>query len=137
QVAQQVENLRLLAEAERYQLEAEAAVRRLTREGWQQHVEGAVQGQASYLYDGRQVVEQANGFGANGLRQPLLIRGEPIGELLVKGDDGTLDDDAVSLISEVADRLSSHLENLRLTQQTEQALAEARRRSEELELLNQ
>jgi GAF domain-containing protein/HAMP domain-containing protein len=137
QVAQQVENLRLLAEAERYQLEAEAAVRRLTREGWQEYVSGAAQGQASYLYDGRQVVAHSNGFGADGLTQPLLIRGEPIGELLVEGDDSVLDDEAVSLISEVADHLSSHLENLRLTQQTEQALAEARQRSEELELLNQ
>src|SRR5690606_32889254 len=34
-VAQQVENLRLLAEAERYREEAETALRRLTQESWQ------------------------------------------------------------------------------------------------------
>ena len=39
QVAQQIENLRLLDSAERYRAEAEQASRRLTREGWKDYMD--------------------------------------------------------------------------------------------------
>ena len=38
-VAQHLENLRLLAQAERYRAEAEEAARRLTREGWESYLD--------------------------------------------------------------------------------------------------
>ncbi len=40
QVARQIDNLRLLAQAEQYRREAEVSARQLTREGWSDFIEG-------------------------------------------------------------------------------------------------
>lgn len=131
-VAQQVENLRLLAEAERYREEAETALRRLTQESWQDVVADV----GAFLYDGRQIVPMEGEEHDYKLVQPLLVRGEPVGELLVKGDGEPVDEEASELVSAIAARLSTHLEQLRLSQQTEQALADVQRRSQEMANLN-
>lgn len=136
QVAQQVENLRLLAEAERYRQEAELAVQRLTREGWREFFTGGAAEPATYVYDGQQVAKAPEPNGEPALKRPLQVRGEAVGELLIDENGAALDDEASSLVAEVAERLSAHLENLRLTHQTESALANAERRSAELGLLN-
>ncbi len=131
-VAQQVENLRLLAEAQRYRAEAEEALRRLTRESWRE-VSMAV---GAYQYDGRQVIELPYEDVDHELAYPLQVRDQVVGELLVSGERSGADADTMELVSAVATRLSAHLENLRLSQQTEAALADVQRRSEELEELN-
>ncbi|HSM56017.1 MAG TPA: GAF domain-containing protein, partial [Candidatus Sulfomarinibacteraceae bacterium] len=136
QVAQQVENLRLLAEAERYRQEAEHAVQRLTREGWRDFFASHAVSPSAYVYDGQQVAKAPDQNGDPILRHPLQVRGEAVGELLVDEHGAVLDEDTSLLVSEVAERLSAHLENLRLTHQTESALANAERRSAELGLLN-
>ena len=56
------------------------------------------------------------------LSQPLAVRGEPIGQLTVNAPQ-ELPDEAAEIVAEVAERLSTHLESLRLTRQTEAALA--------------
>lgn len=132
QVAQQVETLRLLAEAERYREEAETALRRLTQESWQ--VVAADVG--AFHYDGQRVMPLEGDVDGYKLAQPLLVRGEPIGELLVDGMGDLADDEARELVSAVATRLGTHLEQLRLSQQTEQALADVQRRSQEMANLN-
>lgn len=131
-VAQQVENLRLLAEAERYREEAERALRRLTQESWQEVAANV----GAFHYDGRQVKPLHGGDLDYSLAQPLLVRGEPVGELLVDGKGGPADEEARELVSAVAARLSTHLEQLRLSQQTERALADVQRRSQEMANLN-
>lgn len=132
-VAQQVENLRLLADAERYREEAEAALRRLTHENWKE-VSATV---GAYRYDGRGVTTLQNGDNADhGVAHALQVRGEVVGELVVDASSATADEEVTELVSAVADRLSAHLEHLRLSRQTEQALADVQRRSKELEDLN-
>jgi GAF domain-containing protein/HAMP domain-containing protein len=135
QIAQQVENLRLVAEAQQYRDEAEAALRRATREGWAQYVAGAGEVLA-YRYEGGEVQPAApeRGLPGGGVVLPLALRGEPIGELLLAEESG--DGEAARLASAIAERLSAHIENLRLSRQTERALAEAERRSAEQALLN-
>jgi GAF domain-containing protein len=134
QVARQVETLRLLAEAERYRQDAERALRRLTRGAWER-VDGVTTSDG-YLYDGNEVRRWAEGEPALPHKLPLLVRGEPVGELVVADNGGALSDEGRYLVEAVAGRLGDHLENLRLTAQTEEALEDVRRRSSDLALLN-
>ncbi|MGD8856696.1 MAG: GAF domain-containing protein, partial [Chloroflexota bacterium] len=145
QVARQVENLRLLAEADQYRADAEEATRRLIREGWQsyrQEQPGAVSG---YQYDRNRVTPLSNGpedagnneVGRAGfsLSSPLVIRGQTVGRLeVVRPADA--DEAAEELVAAVADQLSTHLESLRLTEQRESALAETEEQAKRLAALN-
>ncbi|MGH2536082.1 MAG: GAF domain-containing protein [Candidatus Promineifilaceae bacterium] len=138
QIAQQVEGLRLLAEAERYRAEAEKATRRLTRDGWESYLRDATAAASGYVYDQGQVkplAEGSNGQAPAALSQPLTVRGEPIGEIEVAGRPA--DEDASRLLVAVAEQLSAHLENLRLSQQTEQALLAAEDQARRLATLNE
>ncbi|HEY9152970.1 MAG TPA: GAF domain-containing protein, partial [Anaerolineales bacterium] len=126
QVAQQIENLRLLDSAERYRRDAEEAARHLTREGWQNYAESKSSEELGFLYDLKEVkpyaqhaeilAEQPN------MILPLKVRDEKVGKLAILGVDET-DTEANELATAVAERLSAHIEGLRLSKQTEQALA--------------
>jgi GAF domain-containing protein/HAMP domain-containing protein len=139
QVSHQIENLRLLHQADRFRAEAEAAHRRLLREGWRDYLEETKTLQSGFVYDLNEVkpltaVPEADEEAA--LTHTLLVQGEPIGELIVSGDNVTGAAQA-ELVTVVAERLSMHLENLRLAEQRERALANARERAAELAALHQ
>ena len=124
QVAQQVESLRLLAEAEKYRAEAETIVRQATREAW--HTFQKVRKLPDFHYDGQQVVtidQSAAPREGEEVAQPLTVLGEEIGEILIPAD-ALQSEESVALVRTVAERLSVHLENLRLNQQTEYALTQ-------------
>ncbi|MBN1452087.1 MAG: GAF domain-containing protein [Anaerolineales bacterium] len=125
QVAQQIENLRLLDSAERYRYEAEQAARRQTREGWQEYVKTKTDVDLGYLYDLNEVRPYNNGKNdASALTLPLKVRDEAIGKLSVQGitpDDREL----VELANAVAERLGAHIENLRQYNRTQSALAQS------------
>ena len=125
QVAQQIENLRLLEGAERYRYEAEQAVRRQTRANWQDFFQSESGEQLGYRYDLNEVHPQNNGHEINegAYIAPLKVRDEAIGKLAVEGLES--DDNAVSLINAVADRLTAHIEGLRQSNQTQFALAQS------------
>lgn len=135
QVAQHVENLRILAQADRYRAEAEQVTRRLTHEGWQAYLAGKEEASAGYVYDNYEVkplTDRAVALPESGkpaLSRPLQVHGEPIGRLAL-GEVAALDDEALGLLDTVAERLSAHLENLRLFEQvrTREYELEARRR---------
>lgn len=127
QVARQIEDIRLLAQAEQYRLEAEQAARKLVRESWETYT-GATETANAYIYDGNQVATlPANAsvtYNEQGaLRQPITVRGESIGEIVVEDAD-SLDEDQSDLLSSVMAQLGGHIENLRLGAQTREALAE-------------
>lgn len=135
QVAQQAENLRLLAEARQYRSQAERAVRQLTREGWESYT--TEHSTTGYLYDGQQVLGLTGGSRPETPHHPLSIRGESIGYLsLTAEDESSNTEDNELIIQAITERLSDHIENLRLTQQTTQALTDAEQRSAELALVN-
>jgi len=138
QVTQHVENLRLLAQAEQYRAEAEKAARRLTHEGWQDYLRSEIAPESSYLYDNKQVQaldpqtleamvdgETLSDFG-------LQVRGEAIGKIVVA--DPAIDvDESGELISTVINRLSGHIENLRLLDESEFSRQQLDKRAAELE----
>ena len=138
QVAQQVENLRLLDEAQQYRLEAEEAVQRLTREGWQAYEEHlALPG---FVYDGTEVkplaAGQEEGDSDQTVSLPLQVRGQAIGQLVLAGVND-VDEETQVLLTAVAQQLSDHIENLRLAQQTELALAQTEDQARRLAHLNE
>lgn len=113
QVAQQIENLRLLNSAERFRLEAEEASRRLIREGWKSYGERTDES-LSYVYDLKEVRRQkeADPASETGYALPIKVREEIIGQLVVQGLDSG-DTESLSLADAVAERLSAHIESLR------------------------
>ncbi len=124
QLAQHIENLRLLAQAEQFRKIAEQAARRLTREGWDSFLENRNQAESAYIYD----LNEVRPFSGNGshrsekiLKQFLVVQDETIGELTV--DEAGNSDEAAEILAAVAGQLSSHVENLRLFEQTQSALA--------------
>ena len=120
QLAQHVENLRLLAQAEYFQKEAEQAVRRLTREGWnnyQQSLANEVPGYLFDLVDVQPLSANGNGHTSQAVIQPLSIRDETIGEMVVDISDRS--DEVEEILAAVTKQLSSHLENLRLSELNE------------------
>ncbi|MCB0118325.1 MAG: GAF domain-containing protein [Anaerolineales bacterium] len=138
QVAQQIENLRLLETAERFRIETEEASRRLTREGWQKYTQSNTNDNLGYYYDLKEV-RPVNGnkqTEENTTVVPLKIRDEAIGKLAVQGLDKK-DAESLDLALAVADRLSAHIESLRLLEETEESRAEFQQSQERLsEALN-
>lgn len=124
QVSQQVENLRLLADASRARADAEDATRRLSRESWQAYTQRS-QTTIGYVYDSIQVspLTEASGVNNINLVQPLTVRGETIGQLAISNADGVTPE-AAQLAEQIAERVSEQLERLRLTEEIQKRAAE-------------
>jgi GAF domain-containing protein len=126
QVAQQIENLRLLESAERYRAEAEQATRRITLEGWQEYIKSRTTSNLGYLYDLNEVRPSHNGDETNdsAFTLPLKARDETIGKLSVNGLNPD-DKDSFELVNAVAERLGAHIDGLRQYEQAQSALAQS------------
>jgi GAF domain-containing protein len=137
QVGQRIENLRLLDETDRYRSEAEHALRRVTREGWDDYQQQNEQTLAhGYRYDGSEVVIlEETALEETAVSESLIIGGQKIGSLSVDAEGG-VDRETAVLLEQVAAQLSRHIETLRLENRTEAALANAQRRSQEMARLN-
>ena len=138
QVSQQIENLRLLDSAERFRFEAEEASRRITHKGWKDYMntsEGL-----NYIYDLKEVrllnQGESQQTDESALRLPIKVRDETVGKLIVQGIQAD-DSQSIDLATAVAERLGAHIEGLRLSKQTEQALATTQKLAEREQALRQ
>ena len=124
-VAQQVENIRLLADASRARAEAEEATRRLTREGWQGYASRKTGSGLGFAYDSNMVkpFDGALPVSELSLDLPLRVRGETIGALAVAGGR-QMTSEAADLAVAIAEQVSVHLETLRLTEELQKRAAE-------------
>ena len=127
QLATAVRNARLFAEinATREQLAHQAEM--LTQDGWRRFLEdrparGGLGATPDDSESGR-------------LQQPIAVRGATIG-VMELDTPAAHTPQAQQLVAAVAGQLGAHLENLRLTQQAETALDEARQREAEMALIN-
>ena len=124
QVGQQVENIRLLADASRARAEAEDATRRLTRQNWETYAEreDAVTG---FVYDSVKVspLDSETIATAVNFEQPLYVRGEPIGQLAVSGLSN-VSQEARDIATAIATQTGIHLEALRLTEELQKRAQE-------------
>lgn len=121
-LSRHIENLRLLAQSEKYRLEAEQVSKRLTREGWEEFAH-ASDAPSAFAYDRHQVRPiDATGMaietiGTQVLLQPLMVRGENVGELQIFPAQPLQETD-LNFINSISGTLSSHIEELRLFEQT-------------------
>lgn len=117
QVAQHIESLRLIENAERYRQESEEAARRLTRESWDEFLASRSGKRLGYAYDLREVKPLTGEEEMEGINLPLKIRDEAMGQLVIPGIAPN-DKESLEFARVVAERLSEHLETLRLAEQT-------------------
>ncbi len=122
-LSQQMENLRLLEESRHFRTEAEVAIRRLTHQSWQAYLETTAKERLGFQYNRNQVLPFDPTSGLSGTTFPLKVREEVIGSLALKSP-GVEGRETSDLIHTITDRLSTHLEGLRLAEQREQALSE-------------
>jgi signal transduction histidine kinase len=125
QVSQQVENIRLLADAARARADAEAATRRLTRENWGTFVEAKEDESLGFIYDANSVSPIGTTTIPVGktFEQPLTVQGEPIGQLKVMGLQ-TISPEQRELAASIAAQASIHLETLRLNEELQKRARE-------------
>lgn len=139
QVAQHVENLRLLEQAEQYRAEAERVTRRITHEGWEAYLQLPDAPSSGYIYDLNKVqpAKPEDIAGLVGVAEPgtwvhdLKVRDEPIGNLAVS-QPGRDPETVSGLLATIAERLSVHIENLRLLDETERSRQQLDKRAAEL-----
>lgn len=147
QIAVALDNARANERNTRTLRELDALTRRLTHEGWQSYLTDTSQERLAYLFEGDRFVPlEANGHTSPTVPvasdqvyvQPVKIHGAEIGRLVAEDVTTVEDKDEYQIILEaVAQGLSTHLDNLRLNEQTERALAEAQQRTTELNVLNE
>lgn len=125
QIGQQVENIRLLADAARARADAEAATRRLTRENWETYTKDKEDETLGFVYDSNTVKPLGSDTPAanDAFEQPLVVQGQPIGQLKVMGMQN-LSADARGLAASIATQASIHLETLRLNEELQQRARE-------------
>jgi len=125
QVSQQVENIRLLADAARARADAEAATRRLTRENWGAFTEQKEDEALGFIYDSNSVSPLGTTTipAGNAFEQPLLVQGEPIGQLKVMGLQA-ISSEQRELAASIATQASIHLETLRLNEELQKRARE-------------
>lgn len=127
QTAIALQNARTIEKAETAVAQLNMLTKRLTREGWDQFLTTKEASQLSFGYDLKQVAQVSetatSTFESNAaLNQPIRVQGEKIGALQI-AEPQALSSEAQEIIASVTERLGEHIENLRLTAQTENALA--------------
>ncbi len=132
QIAVALQNARSFERSEKALAELNHLTRRLSREGWQTYLNENAEAASGYEYDLAQIRSlrpEAASATDSALTAPLTIRGEAIGQLTVADADA----DSAEIITAVAEQLSAHLENLRLTEEAQENLSKQQRLSAELE----
>lgn len=137
QVAVALQNARSFERSEEALAELDLATRRLTREGWQSYLNTQTHAIMGFAYDLNEleaiedtppVIDPVEPV----LSHSLRVQGESIGQLALV-EPQLMTDTAAEIIDAVMERLSIHLENLRLSEQTQMALVEQERLTRELE----
>jgi signal transduction histidine kinase len=125
QIGQQVENIRLLADAARARADAEAATRRLTRENWDTFTQQEENSALGFIYDSNNVtpIGTTSISSKGGFEQPLVVKGESIGQLTVMGMQN-ISSEAKELAASIAAQASIHLETLRLNEELQKRAKE-------------
>lgn len=140
QIAIALENARSNEQSAKALRELDTLTRRLTREGWETHMATIGRERISYIFEADEVAplqekELSIDKAEKTFIQPVVLQGEQIGQMMAI--DAELDEEELqAVLGAVSQGLSAHLENLRLTEQTQFSLWEARKSTNELALIN-
>jgi GAF domain-containing protein len=134
QLGQQIENLRLLSQADQYRAESENVIRQLTRQGWESEISVHPDAKTGFAYD-LNIVSTLPAAGQGNttpmITQTLEILGEKIGELTAL-ETNLPREEVAELLSKVGEQLSARVENLRLFEETERSQVEVGKRAHQL-----
>ncbi|MCL4870899.1 MAG: GAF domain-containing protein [Anaerolineae bacterium] len=146
QIGVALENARANEANVRNLRELDLLTNRLTREGWQSYMDKGEQDRLGYLFAENQLVplhatekdvpQTVFANGESAFVQPVMVRGEQIGQLAAANTEME-PEEFEAILAAVSQGLSTHLDNLRLNEQSERALAETRQRTIELNTLNE
>lgn len=128
QVSLQIQNLRLLAEAERARADAQAATRRFTHEAWANYLDAiSHEERIGYSYDQNAVLPYQEPVLPNAdLQAEVQVLEEQVGRIALKTSPAQPPDEAdKALVQSVAALISRQVENLRLLADASRARAEA------------
>jgi PAS domain S-box-containing protein len=137
QVAIAVDNARSFERLEQALQELSKLARQLTREGWSEYFDASGSSNLGFVYDLARVAPLEAETRAEGEKlrrgsahdkqstivQPLTVRGETIGQLTLEAVEKS-DGETEAVIATIAERLSGHIENLRLTEQEQRRAAQ-------------
>lgn len=140
QIAVALQNARATEQTNQTLQELDILTRRLTQEGWQSYFQQKHADHIGFVWAENEVIEQDAYADHQPIAYPaitksVVVHGETIGQLTVSDLDEEADE-VTAILEAVSQGLSGHIENLRLNEQTEHALAETRQRTEELVLIN-
>ncbi len=144
QVAVALQNAHSFERSERAIQELDALNRRLSGEAWEQYRNKQMI-DTGYIYDLQNLLS-INNFEdtslttpskASKIETPLRVGGVEIGRLEVVEPHQLHQDEANRVVEAVAQQLSTHIENLRLTEETQAALAEMESQAHRLTILNE
>ncbi len=126
QIAVALENAQSRRRSEQALRELDALTRRLTREGWSEYLTQKGDPHLGYIFADDTVRPLLAGGDPTdaALTRPILMRGEPVGRLVAAGAPAADQAELAVILDAVADGLSTHIDNLRLSEQTRQALAQ-------------
>ncbi len=131
QLAIAIEDARLLTESEQRIREIDALNRQLTRSTWQTFAGERAHAPVGYSYDQIRIApldENTRRQANNQVETAVQVHGETIGTLATTMPDGRdLNPEDRLLVEAVAERVALAIENARLFQQTQRALAETER----------
>ena len=124
--------------------------RRLTRQGWEEYLRQQPAEKTGFVYDASElesVKTLSKAVVQNGKKQelqtgfvkPIQIRGEAIGNVVVvpDGADDEIDPEISEIIEVITEQLGARIDNLRLAEETQQALQETEEQAQRLAQLNQ
>ncbi|HVO42508.1 MAG TPA: GAF domain-containing protein, partial [Aggregatilineales bacterium] len=126
QLAVAIDSARLLQETGRRVQQIDDLNRRLTRESWTEYAATRDDSELAYRYDLLNTSPGADGLA--GTSVDIRVRGQSVGSLSVYENPALpLSEDDKVLLQSVAERVSLAVENVRLVEQTQIALAEIER----------
>jgi GAF domain-containing protein len=127
QVSLQIQNLRLLAAAERARAEAQAATRRFAHESWQEYLDAIQRDERiGYAYDQNAVTPVIDAPHDADIQASVDVLGEQVGSLYLKSSPANpLTEEDRTLIEAVARQVAQQVESLRLLADAARARADA------------
>ncbi len=126
QASLQIENIRLLAAAERARTDAEEATHQFTHRNWETFLDAIHNSERiGFAYDQESVELFINSAPAQYDHEEIMqVLDQQIGRFFIKGNDGLTDEDK-SLIGAIAKQVGQQVENIRLLADASRARTEA------------
>ncbi len=121
QIGAVLQNTRSFNQAQQALEELNVVTRQLTRQGWEGYLSSS-NADMSFSYDLHKTVPTKLDKTDAMMGQPLTIQGQTLGHLFLE-EPGVRSESLSAVIGAVANRLSAHLETLRLTEEAERRAA--------------